>query len=109
MLQQKFANGYWIGKTTFINYRCLSMFHYAPLLLTVLTCLSLVVMKFTYLPTLLVLLPYLFIICFTSIYTVKLEKLSFLGIFILPVLLVLLHYSYGIGTMKGLWSGFRKD
>ena len=102
MLRQKYLNGYWIGKTMGINPHCFSLFHFVPfafvmgiLFTTVLALLGwpqlawlmwgaygLVNLTFAVLE-----------ICRGPFHASKLA---------LPVLFLLLHVSYGAGTLVGL-------
>ena len=101
MLKQKFLNGYWIGKTLGISPNCFSLFHFVPfafvvgIIITSILCfLNLPflanLMWFTYL---------LLLFVITVIETVKKPKLTNL---FLPIIFLLLHLSYGIGTLVGI-------
>lgn len=102
MIKQKFENGYWIGLTVGVSPRCLSIFHFVPfffLLGIVLTSL-LSIEGYPFLGQLM-----------WSLYGILAIVMSFLAIdwknfkityFFLPVLFLLLHVSYGAGTLAGL-------
>lgn len=102
MLRQKYANGYWIGKTLGINPRCFSIYHFVPFLFvgailvtTVLAILS--IPYFSWLMWGAYLLLLIGISC-KEIVTRPFHPVNLC----LPLLFFLLHISYGIGTMVGL-------
>ncbi|KAF1298824.1 glycosyltransferase [Enterococcus sp. JM4C] len=102
MIQQKFSNGYWIGRTAFICPRCLSMYHFVPLIFFLAIVLSiLAVIKST---TFLILLLSLYFIVavLMSITSIITEKKFTIEMCLLPLLFFLLHFSYGIGTFIGI-------
>lgn len=102
MLRQKFLNGYWIGKTMGISPKCFSIFHFVPfafvmgiLLTTVLALLGM--------PLLAVLMWAAYLVLVLGISAVEILKGPFSGAKLaLPVLFLLLHISYGVGTLIGL-------
>ena len=102
MIKQKYANGFWIGKTTWICQKCLSLYHYIPFVfvLSVFACLGMV--KLTMLPLILLGISYsLFNILNTFSSIFRRRKFSMINlIYIIP----LLHISYGVGTLFGLLS-----
>lgn len=105
MVRQKFANGYWIGLTTFVCPQCLSVLHFAPFGL--LFCL----LWFTVLAAqghaspleLLLMLYFIFdvLITVSAFKTEGFTKKKFLLLLMFPAL----HLSYGAGTLGGLLLG----
>lgn len=102
LVKQKYLNGYWIGKTMGINPRCFSLFHFVPfafvmgiILTTILWCIG-----FPYLAWLMWGLYGLLIfgISLVEIFSRKFSATNLL----LPFLFVMLHISYGVGTLVGL-------
>lgn len=105
MLRQKYLNGYWIGRTMYINSKCFSLFHFVPLgfvLGIVLTA----VLALLGLP--------LLGICMWGMYLALVVLMTVLecvrGKFVpckllLPGIFLLLHLSYGVGTLWGLIRG----
>lgn len=102
MLRQKFGNGLWIGKTMGIQPKCFSLFHFVPL------CFVLGILLTTALtigghPLLGWLMwgAYGLIVCLLTLMELVKKpwnptKLA------MPVLFLLLHVSYGFGTLVGL-------
>lgn len=105
MIRQKFSNGYWIGLTTFVCPQCLSVLHFAPfgLLLLTLWFLILAIGKHA-LPLLILLAVYLL---FDAVITVSAFRSSGFSQKKLLLLLMFpaLHYSYGAGTLCGIILG----
>lgn len=102
MLRQKFLNGYWIGKTMGIQPKCFSFFHLVPFafILGIILTTVLGIIGLPFLATLM-----------WSVYGLMVLGISLLEIFkrpfsitnlLLPILFLLLHLSYGVGTLKGL-------
>lgn len=112
MLRQKYQNGYWIGLTTGVCPKCLSVYHYVPFLFVMAIILSvpgiilnglmfpefnLVGMLTGVMWTLYGVLAIVMGIC--GVIKAK-EKRNITNI-ALPVLFLLLHISYGVGTLVG--------
>ncbi len=104
-IKQKYGNGYWIGRTTAVNAKCISLFHFVPFLFVM----SLIVtLAFGFL--------FSWILCFllTSLYSLVNISLSVVSILnerpfhiaflLLPFMFLSLHLAYGIGTVSGLIS-----
>lgn len=108
MIKQKYSNGYWIGKTLFIQPRCIGFHHLVPgAFVSALTLVSLFRLKGFKLPARVLLGSYLatdFVISFSGI---KKLRQGF-SRFLIPVLFPILHIAYGIGTWKGIWDAVRK-
>lgn len=102
MLRQKFLNGYWIGKTMGINPKCFSVFHFVPFcfVMAILVTTVLAFFGLGILSALLWSVYGLFIIA-NSIIEIAGNKFSITNL-LLPILFFLLHFCYGIGTLKGL-------
>ena len=105
MIRQKFANGYWIGLTTYVCPQCLSVLHYAPFALLFCFVWFLILAFGGHAsPLELLLMVYLL---FDGVITVS----SFLstGFAVKKLLLFLmfpaLHFSYGAGTLCGIVLG----
>lgn len=102
MLRQKFLNGYWIGKTMGIQPKCFSLFHFVPLAF-VLGIILTTVLSIIGFPFLAALMWSLYGLLVVGISVLEIVKRPFsLTNLLLPVLFLLLHLSYGIGTLKGL-------
>lgn len=102
MLRQKFLNGYWIGKTMGINPKCFSLFHFVPFcfVMAILVTSILATIGIWQLSALLWSVYGLFVVV-NSIMEIVKNKFSYTNL-LLPILFFLLHFCYGIGTVKGL-------
>lgn len=105
MIQQKFANGYWIGLTSHVCRDCLSLFHFGP---GVFVATLLVLMMFTpisFAPLLTVFVLYLLAVLGLSIFEISKQKYN-LTLLLIPFIMIAVHFAYGIGTIKGWIFGF---
>ena len=102
MLRQKFLNGYWIGKTMGINPRCFSIFHFVPFAFVMAIIVTGILAAFgIWQLSALLWGAYLLFIVANSVIEIIRNKFSFTNL-ALPMLFFLLHFCYGIGTLKGL-------
>ena len=102
MLKQKFMNGYWIGRTMYVNPACISMYYFVPLIFVVALAVSIALLvNGNLLMFELIAIPYSLLMLISAIAAIKENKwnLSFIGI--APVCF-LMHICYGVGTIKGL-------
>ena len=102
MLRQKFLNGYWIGKTIGINPRCFSIFHFVPfcfVMAIIITGIS-AIFGIWQLAALLWCAYTLFILA-NSVFEIIKNEFHAANL-LLPLLFFLLHFIYGVGTIKGL-------
>lgn len=101
-LKQKFFNGYWVGLTLGVCPNCLSLFHFVPFFFLLAIVISLG-LSFSGYSLLLYLISSVYII-FTVVMTLKSIKDDGITKFFwaMPMLFLLLHLSYGLGTLKGL-------
>lgn len=105
MLKQKHGNGYWIGRTCFIQPGAVSLHHLAPLaFVTALTMSTVLALKGR--PTMLKLIAgsYTTTAVLMSISAAK-DCPRTPAVLALPVVFPLLHIGYGIGTIQGLVEG----
>ena len=104
MLQQKYSNGFWIGKTFKYNYKCLSIFYFAPIGFLLALLATTVLSCFGYWWPLVVLVGlYGLFAVGNTILTIVKEGFSIYQL-TMPFLFLLLHLSYGVGTLFGLFS-----
>ena len=113
MLRQKYQNGLWIGKTLFICPGCISIFHLIPFAFVVAIILSLLMYLGGIIwPSVVLWALYLAFDLGVSILTICGEKKRNVFGMVLPVLFLILHLSYGFGTMRGILefiiSGFKR-
>lgn len=104
MLRQKYGNGYWIGRTLGISPRCASLYHLVPFafVLGIVAALALSFVSWVF-PTLFFGL-YLLASVVMSVAAILPEKKKHPVFLLLPPLFFLLHISYGVGTVAGLFS-----
>lgn len=104
MLKQKYLNGYWIGLTLGVCPRCMSAFHFVPfafiiaIAATAVTALTLTVQPFIFLWACYAIANIL--MSLQSIVQNGFKPVSL----VLPFLFLMLHISYGIGTLVGIIS-----
>lgn len=121
MMKQKYANGYWIGLTSGVCPKCLSLYHFVPvafliaiIITTILTTSSVVAMGritgFQLLETIsygltgLMWMAYwitAILMALAAVASAKKEQRNITNI-ALPFLFFMLHISYGMGTLIGL-------
>ena len=107
LIKQKYLNGYWIGRTLRIEPRCFSPYHFVPFLFV----LAIIISSLLYVlgnPLLTMLLwgAYIAVNVFISIATIILSVNRNITYLLLPVLFLMLHLSYGIGTLNGIFNSF---
>lgn len=104
-LKQKYGNGYWIGRTLFIQRGCISLFHLVPFCFIMALISSILLALFaSELPFALLILMYLFVDFALSAISIISAKKFYLEYLLLPIMFPLLHISYGIGTLIGILS-----
>ena len=105
MIQQKFANGYWIGLTSHVCRDCLSLFHFGPgvFVATLLVLMMLTLVSFV--PLLTVVFLYLLAMLGLSIFEISKQKFN-PTLLLIPFIMIAIHFAYGVGTIKGWIFGF---
>ena len=107
MMTQKYGNGFWIGKTLFIQPKCISIFHLIPGLFMMSLLLSLVItILFSNNFLILLVLGSYGIFCITAMLLQIIQRKNILLI-LLPMIFFILHASYGIGTIYGVLTGLK--
>ena len=119
MLKQKYANGYWIGKTSKVCPKCLSIYHFVPFAFVVAIIISTLICAgfygvftagiFLTIYNIIVILTKFMWITYTLLAVImavlsviQAKDKANITCILLPVLFFLLHISYGIGTLMGL-------
>lgn len=106
MLKQKYENGYWVGRTVFVQPECLEIYHFAPLLFVLSIALLMLIGLFaTWLPFVICGLLYFALCVLLSLRTVSGSWKKTVRIAVLPLVFFGIHFSYGIGTLVGLLEG----
>lgn len=103
MLKQKFNNGVWIGKTLFRCPDCLSIFHLVPgIFVCAIVLTTILVMIEISWPAIAMWCVYGAVnFVMTVIACIQSNKISGFSI-LLPVIFLMLHTSYGLGTVIGI-------
>ena len=103
LLRQKYQNGLWIGKTLFICPKCISLFHLVPFVfvyaIVITSLLLLFDIKWSALCLWFAYGSANLLMTLTAI--AKINHFSLCSI-ALPLVFLLLHVGYGLGTLKGL-------
>ena len=110
MIKQKFGNGKWVGMTLGVCYQCLSSFHFVPFLFVLtLICSGAVAVAggaFDFpmmkLPFIAVISAYALADLLMTVLAVITAKKKHIIQILLPIVFLILHISYGVGTFVGL-------
>jgi GT2 family glycosyltransferase len=103
MMRQKYLNGKWVGITLWIQPFCFSVFHFVPLVFVCMLCILGLLCLYNA-------LYFILLVCLYGAFTLVMSLVSaisskqWIGFLVFPVLFFLLHVSYGIGTLVGLFS-----
>ena len=105
LAKQKYLNGYWIGRTLWIEPRCFSIYHFIPLAFVLFIVFSLILLSFgTAFPAAALWGAYAVVnlsMAIVSVISCK-EKNGFFVL--LPAIFLILHIWYGVGTAIGIIS-----
>lgn len=103
MMRQKYNNGYWIGLTVGVCPQCFSLFHFVPFAFVCGILLTTVLALFGH-PFLMALMWLLYgVLAVVMACKAVIESKHFYASnLLLPFLFLLLHVSYGVGTLAGL-------
>lgn len=102
MIKQKYGNGYWIGLTMGISPKCFSFYHFVPFLFVLaIIIVAIIAALGCYLPLYILLSLYFTGAVSMTIITILKEKFCF-EFLMLPLMFLIIHISYGLGTLIGL-------
>ncbi len=102
MIKQKFGNGYWVGLTLGVCPKCISWFHLIPFTFVIAIVITTIFAAFGYYSfALLMWLAYLLFTLIGTTCTI-IEGKATRWIFLMPVLFLVMHVSYGVGTLIGI-------
>ena len=108
MLKQKFGNGYWIGRTLYVQPRCVRPYHLVPFAFVcgVIAMLALGVLV-SWVPFLACAVAYLLLCAGLSVRAATQTPAEERNITMvaLPLVFALIHLSYGVGTAAGIVRG----
>lgn len=104
MLKQKYLNGYWIGLTLGISPKCFSVYHFVPLLfvLAILGGIGLSLFGIT-VPIIALAIVYTAFNILNTVISIAGKKFEF-SYLLIPILFLMIHVYYGVGTLKGIVS-----
>ena len=105
MIQQKFANGYWIGLTSHVCRDCLSLFHFGPGVFVATLLVLMMLTPISFAPLLTVFGLYLLAVLGLSVFEISKQKFN-PTLLLIPFIMIAIHFAYGIGTIKGWIFGF---
>lgn len=108
MLKQKYSNGYWIGRTMYIEPHCFRPYHLVPLAFTLALIASGIFAFVSPVPLLGLLAVYVLTDLALSLKAIIESRCFVPAVVLLPVVFLLIHLSYGVGTLVGLLSGLVK-
>lgn len=106
MITQKYLNGFWIGKTSFVCPECISLYHLIPMVFVLSIMFSILLCIFNISFLLYVIIGFYLLICFYLTIVSIITNCNVTDVF-LPIIFFLLHFSYGFGTIMGLINGGR--
>lgn len=102
MIKQKYSNGEWIGLTLGVCPGCLSIYHFVPLAFVFGIILTSLLIGFGYsLPAIIMWAFYFLFTIISMAFTIKNKKANAFTI-LMPFLFLILHISYGVGTIVGI-------
>ena len=103
LLKQKYLNGYWIGRTLGVEPRCFSLYHFVPFafVLAIIATAVLGICGISW-PVLALWIVYGFVNIVMSIIAVLGCKGRNIWFICLPMLFLMLHVWYGVGTLVGI-------
>ena len=104
MVKQKFGNGYWIGLTLKVCPGCISLYHLVPFafVIAIIVTSVLAVFGIWHMTALMWLLYGLFAVFNSAIAVV--QNNFYVCSMLMPFLFLILHISYGVGTINGILS-----
>ena len=102
MVKQKYGNGYWIGLTLGVCPGCISLFHFVPavFVLGILFTTVLTLFSYWHLAAILWFAYALFVLTGTACTVIN--KKANRWTVLMPFLFLIMHLSYGFGTLVGL-------
>lgn len=102
MVKQKYGNGYWIGLTLGICPGCISLFHFVPFAFVMGIVMTTLLALFGYwhLAAMLWVAYLLFVI--TGTVCTVINKKAYRWTIVMPFLFLIMHISYGVGTLVGI-------
>lgn len=101
LIRQKYLNGYWVGLTMGVQPKAFSVFYFVPLFFVLGLLFLSVLAPFTVWPLIAYISAYAIVLIASFIAAIA-KSGFYTALILLPFILLCLHVSYGIGTIKGL-------
>lgn len=104
MIKQKFGNGYWIGLTIGVCPNCISVYHLVPFVFLISLLIFFILCVFG------LFMPVILLSSLYGIFAILNSFLSQIGrkfnafVFLMPFLFLILHLSYGMGTLVAFFK-----
>lgn len=108
MLKQKYSNGYWIGRTMYIEPHCFRLYHFVPLAFVVALIAAAALAVVTPVPLVGLVALYALADLALSLKAIVESRFFVPSVLLLPFIFLLIHVSYGVGTLVGLVAGLVK-
>ena len=109
MLKQKYGNGYWVGRTLFVQPKCLEIYHFAPLAFVLgIFCLAAFGICASWLPFVVAGVLYALVCVLLGVRAGVQMPAKHPCMIFLPIVFAGIHLSYGIGTIIGIVKGFAR-
>lgn len=106
MLEQKYGNGFWVGRTLFVQPKCLQLHHLVPLAFVLgIAAMAAVGFAFSWVPFGVCAALYLLLCIALAVKAVAQSDERNWTAVALPLVFAGIHLSYGVGTLFGLVSG----
>lgn len=102
MVKQKYSNGYWIGYTLKICPSCLSVYHLVPFVFVVSIIFTSLLASIGYWKLSVLMWILYAVFAFINTLISIISKGFYIQSILMPILFLILHLSYGIGTLFGL-------
>lgn len=102
LIKQKYQNGYWIGLTLGVSPKCFEKYHFIPLIFVLSLIIGVGLLSFKISILLKIILSsYLIATIMMMLLTINKNKFK-VEYLTLPIIYLLIHVSYGVGTLIGL-------
>lgn len=101
MLKQKYGNGFWIGLTSKVCPKCLSIYHFVPFVFVMALLVGIILgATVSWMPFLLLLILY-GNFCLLGMISAFIDKGWNIAFLLMPIVFLTLHIAYGVGTIVG--------
>lgn len=106
MLKQKYGNGYWVGRTVFVQPKCLQVHHFVPLAFVLgVILMATIGLAVSWVPFAVCAMLYLLLCIALAVKACAASDERNWTAVALPFVFAGIHLSYGVGTVIGLASG----